>query len=210
VIATLGMLSLARGAALAAGKGNGVSFEGDNPLAWLGYEKWAGLPTGFWLALVLTVALTVLITRTRIGRRMIMLGSDPAAAELVGVRAPRTLLFAYGITGLTAGIAALIYLGRAGVGLPTEGNGLELATIAAAVIGGTALSGGVGRPWLVLVGALFIQSLNNGLNLAGTSPYVQELILGAVIVFAGLSDRLMARLPLAPARRMAINKEGAS
>lgn len=195
VIATLGMLSLARGLALALSDGTAVSFEGANPLAELGYGDVAGLPWSFLAVVGLALAIAVLIKRTKAGRRVVMVGSDPVSAQLVGVSEQRTLLGAYGIAGLTAGLAALFYVARAGAGLPTEGTGLELTSIAAAVIGGTALTGGVGRAWLVVVGAVFIQSLSNGLNLAGTSPFVQQVILGVVIVTAGLADRLLARLP---------------
>jgi ribose/xylose/arabinose/galactoside ABC-type transport system permease subunit len=96
------------------------------------------------------------------------------------------LLVAYSISGLSAGLAALVFLGRAGIGLPTEGGGLELSAIAAVVIGGASLSGAIGRPAFVLLGALFIQFLGNGLNLAGTSPFEQQIVLGLVLVAAGL------------------------
>ncbi len=146
------------------------------------------------LAVIVAILAALLLARTRGGRRVFMLGSNPEAAELTGVRPEHTMNSAYAATGLCVGIAALILVGRAGTGLPTEGQGLELQTIAAAVIGGVSLSGGVGRAGVVLIGALFIQSLTNGLTLAGYSPFVQEIILGGVILVAGLTERLIRRV----------------
>lgn len=194
VIATLGMLSFARGLALAVSNDKAVVIKGSNPLGSLGYNELGGIPMSFILVAILAVLITALLAWTRAGRRIHMLGSNPEAAEMVGISPGRTLLGAYALTGLLAGIASLVFVGRAGSGLPTEGVGLELSTIAAAVIGGVSLAGGVGKPLLVLVGALFIQSLNNGLILAGTSPFLQELILGAVIVVAGLADYAIRRV----------------
>jgi ribose transport system permease protein len=189
------MLLFARGLVLAISGNQAVVLDGgENPLSGLGYGELAGLPTGFALTVALGIAVTLMLSRTRAGRRIHMLGSNPAAAELVGVDSARTLLGAYAVTGVLAGIAALVLVGRAGAGLPTEGNGLELSTIAAAVIGGASLAGGVGRPVLVLIGALFIQSLSNGLTLAGTSAFTQEIILGAVILMAGLADHAVRRI----------------
>ncbi|MEY2534677.1 MAG: ribose transport system permease protein [bacterium] len=193
IIATLGMLSVARGLALLVSHGEAVVLRDGNPLSWLGYGLTAGVPNALLLTLVILAGLTFLMARVRLGRRFYMLGSDREAAQLVGVGVRRTEAAAYAIAGLAAGIAALVFVGRAGAGLPTEGDGLELAANAAAVIGGTALTGGIGRPLFVVLGALFVQSLSNGLNLAGTEPFVREVILGAVIVMAGLVDWLIRR-----------------
>ncbi len=140
LIATLGMLSMARGLGLVISHDNAVVVRGDNPLNFLGYGHVAGIPTGFVLALIVAVLAALLLARTRGGRRVFMLGSNPEAAELTGVRPDRTILAAYTATGLCVGISALVLVGRAGAGLPTEGQGLELQTIAAAVIGGVSLS----------------------------------------------------------------------
>jgi ribose transport system permease protein len=194
LIATLGMLSIARGLGLVVSHDNAVVVNGSNPLNFLGYGHLAGIPTAFVLAVIVALAAAVLLAQTRGGRRLYMLGGNPEAAELTGVRPPPTLLLAYSATGLCVGISALVLVGRAGAGLPTEGQGLELQTIAAAVIGGVSLSGGIGRAGVVLIGALFIQSLTNGLTLAGYSPFVQEIILGGVILAAGLTERVIRRV----------------
>ena len=195
LIATLGMLSIARGLALVFSSDNAVTMDGGkNPLNFLGYGHVAGIPVGFLVAVAVAIAVGLALAFTRGGRRLYMLGSNPEAASLVGVRADRVVVAAYAVTGLCVGIAAIVLVGRAGAGLPTEGQGLELQTIAAAVIGGVSLTGGVGRAGIVLVGALFIQSLTNGLTLAGYSPFVQEIILGAVILVAGLAELVIRRV----------------
>ncbi len=199
IIATIGMLSVARGLALSISGGQAVAMDG-NPLLGFGFGELGPLPWPFVVAIG-ALALTIFVTgRLRIGRRLYMLGSDPQAAELIGVDRRRTLLFAYGASGLAAGIAGAIFLSRAGAGLPTEGSGLELAAIAAAVIGGTSLTGGIGRPTFVVLGALFIQALGNGLNLGGTSAFTQDIVLGAVIVGAGITDWAIRRMTSRPTR----------
>lgn len=188
IVATLGMLSAARGGAILLSGQQGVLIKGTNPLVGLGYERLGRIPYSF-LALLLLAALVAFVLRKlRFGRRLYMIGSNPAGAQLSGVDVRQTLLVAYSISGLSAGLAALVFLGRAGIGLPTEGGGLELSAIAAVVIGGASLSGAIGRPTFVLLGALFIQFLGNGLNLAGTSPFEQQIVLGLVLVAAGLID----------------------
>jgi ribose transport system permease protein len=123
-----------------------------------------------------------------------MLGSNPEAARLVGVNAVRVHIAAYQICGLFAGLAGAIMMVRAGAGLPTDGAGLELQSIAAAVIGGTALSGGVAAVASVVSGAAFVQSLLTGLNLAGISPFSAEIAIGAVIIGAAMLSFVSSRL----------------
>lgn len=194
IVATLGMLSAARGMALLLSGERAVIIEGDNPLGPLGYGLLGPLPISLLVLLAMTAALALVLRHLRIGRRVYMVGSNPDGARLSGVNVGQTMVFAYGMSGLSAGLAALFFVGRAGSGLPTEANGLELQAIAAVVIGGAALSGAVGRPAVVLLGALFIQLLGNGLNLTGTSPFEQEIVLGSVLVVAGLLDFAIRRI----------------
>ncbi|HEX7126668.1 MAG TPA: ABC transporter permease, partial [Thermodesulfobacteriota bacterium] len=194
IIATLGMLLFARGAALLLSDGNqAVMLPPDMPLMDVTYGEVLGVPATALIVLAVTAGLAAALARLRLGRRLYMVGSDPRAAELVGVPVRRTLAAAYALCGLAASLAGLVFLGRAGAGLPTEGSGLELSAIAAAVIGGTALSGGTGSPFPVLAGAFFVQSLLNGLNLMGISPFVAEVVLGLVIVLAGALDFVLRR-----------------
>lgn len=206
IIVTLGMLLFARGAALLLSGGQqAVMLPPDTPLTDLTYGELFGVPLTALLVLLLTAGLTLFVTRVRLGRRLYMVGSDPRSADLVGVPVAATIAAAYGLCGLTAGLAGFVFLGRAGAGLPTEGSGLELQAIAAAVIGGTALGGGTGSPFPVLAGAFFVQSLLNGLNLLGISPFVAEVVLGMVLVLAGVLDFVLRRIGAA---RLALNTGG--
>jgi ribose transport system permease protein len=194
IVATLGMLSAARGLAILLSGERAVIIEGDNPLGTLGYGLVGPVPISLIVLLAATAVLAFVLRQLRIGRRVYMVGSNPDGARLSGVNVNRTMVFAYGMSGLSAGLAALFLVGRAGGGLPTEANGLELQAIAAVVIGGAALSGAVGRPVVVLFGAFFIQLLGNGLNLTGTSPFEQEIVLGTVLLVAGLLDFAIRRI----------------
>jgi ribose transport system permease protein len=194
IVATLGMLSAARGLAILVSGERAVIIEGDNPLSSLGYGSVGTVPISLLVLLAVTALLALALRHLRIGRRVYMVGSNPDGARLSGVDVGRTTVFAYAISGLSAGLAALFLVGRAGGGLPTEAGGLELQAIAAVVIGGAALTGAVGRPAVVLLGALFIQLLGNGLNLTGTSPFEQEIVLGTVLLVAGLLDFTIRRI----------------
>jgi ribose/xylose/arabinose/galactoside ABC-type transport system permease subunit len=194
IIATLGMLSFARGLALLISGSAPVALRDTSISSWLGYGNLAGIPVAFVAALVALLGVGLLMGRGKVGRRIHMVGSNRTAAGLVGVDVDGTIVWAFVISGVSAGIAGALFMGRAGSGLPTLGDGLELQAIAAAVIGGTSLAGGVGSAASVLVGALFIQLLANGLNLAGLSPFVREVVLGSVILVAGLLDFIVARL----------------
>lgn len=202
IIATLGMLAFARGLALIVSGSAPVVLHDPGTVAWMGYGSVAGVPTGFLVALASLAAIGLLMRRSRIGRRIHMVGGSPGAARLVGVDVDGTVVWAFALSGLAAGLAGALFLARAGVGLPTLGTGLELQAIAAAVIGGTSLAGGVGSAAPVLAGALFIQLLTNGLNLAGLSPFVKEVVLGSVILAAGLLDFIVARLGSLGATRL--------
>jgi ribose transport system permease protein len=195
IITTLGTMLAARGLALVVSRGNqSVTLAPGIDVLWLGYGHVLGVPVSFLIVIAVTVAATLLLDHLRLGRRLLMIGSNARSAALVGVPVTRTGVTAYALCGLSAGVAGMMFVGRASAGLPTEGYGLELQAIAAAVMGGTALSGGVGWPPFVLIGALFVQTLLNGLNLIGLSPFVVELAIGAVIVFAGLLDFAIRRL----------------
>jgi ribose/xylose/arabinose/galactoside ABC-type transport system permease subunit len=198
VIATLGTMLAARGLSLALGGGYQTIELGEgNDVLWLGYGRILGIPLSFLIVIGMTIAATLFLDRLRAGRRLMMIGSNATSAELVGVPVVLSIMTAYALCGLLAGLAGMIFVGRASAGLPTEGYGLELQAIAAAVMGGTALSGGMGWPPFVLIGALFIQTMVNGLNLAGLSPFVVELATGGVIVFAGLLDLAIRRFAAA-------------
>jgi ribose transport system permease protein len=195
IVATLGMLIGARGVAfLITDGGLAVPMSSADTATWLAYEPVAGLPVAVWCAIIAVVIAAFILNRTVAGRRLVMLGSNPEAAWLVGIKPWHSSLIAYGLCGLFAGLAGLVMTLRAGTGLPTEGRGMELQAIAATIIGGVALSGGVARISTVVIGAAFVQVLFTGLNLLGISPFLAGVAVGIVIIGSGLLEYAIRHL----------------
>ena len=136
------------------------------------------------------IIIGLMLKYSRYGRKLFLIGGDPEAARLVGVKTGQVTAFAYMICGICAGLAAVLILARTGTGLPTDGVGMELQAIAAAVIGGTQLAGGIAQPLGVLFSALFIQTVYTGLSFSAISPYAGETVMGLVILIAGMLDRV--------------------
>jgi len=197
VVATLGTLLGLRGLSLLVTEGGQVVPLTDPALAaQLAFSPaLLSLPVAFWAALAVLAAVAWLLGASLPGRRMLMVGSNPKAAELLGVSERRALLWAYGGCGALAGCAGVAITLRAGSGLPTDGAGLELQSIAAALIGGTALTGGVVRASAVVAGAAFIQALVSGLNLLGVSPFAAQVVTGFVLIAAGMLGAAAGRIP---------------
>lgn len=198
IIATLGMLIGARGlSVLISNSGQVIPVVDARAVLQLAYGTWFGLAPLAWLSLAAVVLAACLIRFTLLGRRILMFGSNPDAARLVGMNTVRVHIAAYQLTGMFASLAGLAMLARTGAGLPTDGGGMELQSIASAVIGGTALAGGVASPLGTLLGAAFIQSLGSGLNMSGISPFTAEIAIGAVIIAASsvsVAPQLVTRL----------------
>jgi ribose transport system permease protein len=189
IVATLGTLVGVRGLALLlTDDGQVIPLTRAELATDLAFNPVLGLPPAYWTAVVLVGAAAWILNRAVIGRRIVMLGSNPEAVHLVGINFSRTQIWAYQLCSLYAGFAGVLLTVRAGTGLPTEGGGMELQAIAAAVIGGTALSGGVARVSSVVLGAAFIQVLLTGLNLQGVSPFVAQIAVGLVIIGSGLLE----------------------
>ena len=148
------------------------------------------LPQGVWLALGLAVVMAIVMRNTVFGRYLFAIGSNEAAARLCGIRVRLQKVIIYTVAGLFFGLAGLMQLSRLTQGDPTVAIGLELDIIAAVVIGGASLSGGVGSIWGSLVGALTMAVLRNGSNQMGWPTYMQEIIIGVVIIIAVGLDKL--------------------
>lgn len=164
-----------------------------------------GLPTGFpvpaIVMLLLIAAGAFVLLRTRFGRYVYAVGGNEEAARLSGVPVQRVLLGVYVISGACAGLAAVLLVGQLRSGGPDAGMLYELNAIAAAVIGGTSLFGGVGSAWGALTGALLIGVLNNALDLLGVPSFWQEIAKGVIILLAVLFDVLMKSGRVAGGRR---------
>ncbi|MCP2244856.1 ABC transporter permease [Lentzea rhizosphaerae] len=190
-IATLAMLSVARGLTLVFSEGQ--PHETDALVTFLGSNLAPSLPLPLLLMLAFFGVTGLILTRTNLGRRMYAIGGNEEAAKLSGIDVRRQKLWIYALSGLFAAAAGLVLAGRLGSAGPQAAVGYELDAIAAVVIGGASLSGGVGRATGTLVGALVLAVLRNGLNLLQVPPFWQQVVIGAVIALAALLDSLRRR-----------------
>ncbi|USX50124.1 ABC transporter permease [Lentzea sp. HUAS12] len=190
-IATLAMLSVARGLTLVFSEGQ--PHETDELVTFLGSNLAPSLPLPLLLMLAFFGVTGLVLTRTNLGRRMYAIGGNEEAAKLSGIDVRRNKLWIYALSGLFAAAAGLVLAGRLGSAGPQAAAGYELDAIAAVVIGGASLSGGVGRATGTLVGALVLAVLRNGLNLLQVPPFWQQVVIGVVIALAALLDSLRRR-----------------
>lgn len=187
-VATLGMLSAARGMTLIYGGGKPVP--GLTPaFRWIGTGNVIGIPMPVVILAIVFIVSWWVLNRTRFGRYIYAVGGNPHAAKTSGINVTRIRFVVYTISGALAGLAGMMLSARTGSALPQAGVAYELDAIAAVVIGGTSLSGGVGRVTGTLIGALIIGVMNNGLDLLGIESYYQQVIKGALIVGAVMLDR---------------------
>jgi ribose transport system permease protein len=202
-IATLGMMSIARGIALLYTDGRPVS--GFDPsFRALSTSRPLMIPAPVILMLLVYVAGHFLLTRTTFGRYVYAIGGNEEATRLSGVRVGVHKTLIYVIAGLTSGMAAIILTARLNSAQPIAGFMYELDAIAATVIGGTSLLGGSGTLVGTLIGSLIMGVLRNGLNLLGISSFLQQVVIGSVIIAAVLLDGILnARAQRARAARTA-------
>lgn len=185
---TLATLSIGRGLVIAITDGVPIQVL-PGPVTFLGQGFWLGIPLPVWTMLVLAVLVTLLLTRTRFGWYVYATGGNEDATRLCGIRVDRVKIGVYLLAGLLAGVGGLLLTARLGVGDTTAGLGYELDVIAAAVIGGTSLRGGIGNVVGVIYGAALLAVVRNGLVLTGVTEYWQQIVIGGVIATAVLIDR---------------------
>jgi ribose transport system permease protein len=192
-IVTLGMLGVARGVAKWLAHEQTVN----TPPTWVGdllvtfpNPPWLILSPGVWMTIALAIAAALVLSRTVFGRRLFALGSNEAAARACGVDTSRLKIATYGSAGLLFGLAGVMQMSRLRQGDPTVAAGAELDIIAAVVIGGASLAGGEGSIGGAMIGALIMAFLRNGCQQMGWPNYVQEIIIGTIIVVAVALDRL--------------------
>ncbi|MDQ6635287.1 MAG: ABC transporter permease [Gemmatimonadota bacterium] len=195
-IVTLGMLGVARGVAKWLAHEQTVNA----PPTWVNdllvtfpTPAWLVLPLGVWITLALAVVAALVLRRTVFGRRIFALGSNEAAARACGIDTGRLKIATYTLAGLLFGLTGVMQMSRLRQGDPTVANGAELDIIAAVVIGGGSLSGGEGTILGSLIGALIMAFLRNGCQQMGWPNYIQEIIIGVIIVLAVALDRLRAK-----------------
>jgi ribose transport system permease protein len=191
-IATLGMLGIGRGLAKWVADQQTVNI----PATWLNElaatfpaKTWLLVAPGVWIAIALAVLMAVVLRNTVFGRHVFALGSNEAAARACGVRTGWLKLWIYSLGGFFFGLAGVVQMSRLRQGDPTVAVGAELDVIAAVVIGGGSLSGGEGSILGSMIGALIMAFLRNGCQQVGWPNYIQEIIIGAIIVIAVAIDR---------------------
>ncbi|WP_240758214.1 ABC transporter permease [Palleronia sediminis] len=187
-VATLGMLSAARGLTLLYSEGRPVPALTDE-FRWIGTGDLFGVPMPVVLFIAVFLASWWVLGQTRFGRHVYAAGGNPHAATVSGINVRRIRFAVFVISGALAGLAGMILAARTGSALPQAGVAYELDAIAAVVIGGTSLAGGVGRVTGTVIGALLIGVVNNGLDLMGVESYYQLVIKGLLIVAAVMLDQ---------------------
>lgn len=201
-IVTLGTMGIARGLSKYLAGEQKI----DAPAGWLAdvmaktpKPDWLLVAPGTWVMFLLAILMAFVLRRTVFGVHTYAIGSNEATARLCGVRVPRVKVAIYTLSGLFAGLAGVMQYARLTVGDPTTAVGKELDIIAAVVIGGSSLSGGTGGISGSLVGAFLMSVLANGCTLTGVPNYVQEIVIGMIIIAAVAVDRWRQR----PATRTA-------
>lgn len=190
-IATLAMLSAARGLALVISQGRPIATA--DVVSAMGEEINDTIPVPVLIMALMGVICAVILNRSYSGRAMYAIGGNSEAARLSGINVGRQRLVAFALSGLFAAVAGLLLSGRLASAQPQAAEGYELDAIAAVVIGGASLAGGRGRALGTLIGALILAVLRNGLNLLGVSAFWQLVVIGAVIALAVLLDTFRRR-----------------
>jgi ribose/xylose/arabinose/galactoside ABC-type transport system permease subunit len=195
-IVTLGTMQIFRGGAKWLAHEQTVTA----PATWLNAlmevdptPAWLWLAPGVWILLALAAKVAVILRYTVLGRHAYALGSNEAAARLCGIPVERRRMLLYALGGAFAGMAGVLQFANHTQGDPTPPEGMELDIIAAVVIGGGSLRGGEGRAMGSLIGALLMAMLRNGCNLAGIPNYLQNIVVGAIIIGAMGLDRMGAK-----------------
>jgi erythritol transport system permease protein len=199
-IATLGMYYVARG--LAGLRNNGYTFPnlvgrpeyGNTGFGILGAGSFLGINYSIWLMIAFALVAYIVASRLSFGRHVYAVGGNERAAELSGVHVNRTKVIVYAISGFCSAMVGLIVTSQLVAAHPASGESYELTAIAAVVLGGTSLSGGRGSIGGTLIGAFVIGVLADGLVMMGVSSFWQQVIKGAVIVFAVIIDQVQARM----------------
>jgi ribose transport system permease protein len=185
-IGTFGVMGVASAAGLMLSGGNRIGLPPGSPLRELAEGGIAGLPYQTMLALGLLAGGTFFLRNIPVGRHLYALGGNPGAARLSGLNVGRLTLFAFALSGLYSGFASVLYTSRIISGNPIGGTGLNLESIAAAVIGGVSLFGGSGTLLGACLGAILYSLIGNALTISNVNPNITEIVGGIIVIIAGL------------------------
>ncbi|MFE2776212.1 ABC transporter permease [Aerococcus urinaeequi] len=189
-IATLATMTIYRGATLVLTDGKPITGLDETFIfQFMGRGYFFGIPFPIVITLVVFALLFVLLHKMSFGRKTFAIGGNEKASFIAGVKSNKIKIFVYSISGVLASLAGIILTSRLNSAQPTAGESYEMDAIASVVLGGTSMTGGKGRIFGTLIGALIIGTLNNGLNLLGVSTFYQQIVKGIVIIIAVLIDR---------------------
>ena len=191
LITTLGTLATLYGIALLIGNGQTLMMKN---FEWLGTAQPAGIPLPILIFFVIAVVGIITLRRTRFGRSLYAIGSNPNAARVVGIRSNRILFATFVLSGLSSALAGAILCSQLSAGDPNAARGLELEVITAIVLGGASLAGGRGTMWGTIIGLTTIGVLNNGLILLDVPTFWQRVAQGLMLILAVSFDATRERL----------------
>lgn len=191
-VATLAMLTIARGLTLLWTKGYPISGLGPR-FGYIGTGWLLGIPVLVWISAIIVITSLVITKMTPIGRYIYAIGGNEQAARLSGININRVKVIVYTLGGILAAVGGIMVTSRLDSAQPNAGTSYELDSIAAVVIGGTSLSGGRGSIMGTVLGAIIIGVLNNGLVLLNVSPFWQQVIKGLVILLSVIADKINAK-----------------
>jgi ribose transport system permease protein len=183
-LVTLGVLSILTGLTNQISQGQSILFANTLLPSLVNNAPVLGVPNVIWFALAATAILTIIAFKTKLGRYLYALGGGEVVAAHAGVPVTLYKVLAFVLSGAICGFSGVVLTGQVGAGTPTAGSGLLLNSIAAVVMGGTALSGGVGGPHRTLLGVLVIAILTNGMDVTEVNSFTQDIVKGAVIILA--------------------------
>lgn len=191
-IVTLALMTILRGLAFVVTDGRPV-WDLPEEFSTIASGRIFGIPAPTLVMLAAFLSAHVILTRTRFGRYVYAVGGNAEAARLAGIKTKQVLLTVYVVSGVLTGCSAILLAARVNSGQPNAGLMYELDAIAAVVVGGTSLFGGKGSVMGTLIGAFLIGILRNGLNLLNVESYVQQVIVGLVILLAVMTDQLRSQ-----------------
>lgn len=189
-IMTLGIASTGFGLALSITGGTPVYGMPKEFADIFGFGVFLGVPAPVWIAAMLGIATWIVVNWTRYGRALYAVGGNERAALLSGINTRRTLFFVYVLSALLASIAGMLLTARLDTGEANIGSNMPLESIAACVIAGVSLRGGIGKVGNVILGALFITLVQNGMNLARIDSYMQTVVIGLILIAAVIADQV--------------------
>ena len=182
-LATIATSLIFKGIAVVMSDGRLIAVRTDT-FTWLGRDKLGGVFVSIWVMVAFALLLSFILNRSSLGRQILAVGGNQEAAILSGIRANRVKVVTFAAAGFAAGLAASIATSRVSMGQASAGTGLELEAIAAVILGGTSIYGGVGAIWRSIAGVMLLALINNGFNILNVDPFYRDLTTGLIILAA--------------------------